>query len=258
MKALHAWIGTATLLSLCSCASVPSGYGGVNTGYNGAMSELKEGVSFVNPLATTDYFDLRQQESTEHFETITADGAPIRASDSLVTFHVAPGELVALDKEVGPDYVKVIIEPIVKSGVRRVLSSYRWDQLDSAGIRKAQDRITQFAAERIRPYHIVVESVLLRNLEILLPRFQYAVNETGVWEQKKLQAKTQIELAKKEAERLRIAAKGIASAHTLVAPTLSASVLADTENKAWLKLCSSPQASVYVLKDKSPEIEVIP
>jgi len=45
---------------------------------------------------------LRDQEHDEDLVGITSDGLPVEARTSLVTFAIALGELVALEREIGP------------------------------------------------------------------------------------------------------------------------------------------------------------
>ncbi len=245
--------------SMSSCVSVHSGSGAVRITSDGRMSQLTEGQHFLSPLDQVDIFNLREQGMTERFVTLTADGVPVLASDSLVSYHIASSELVALDREIGPDYRSTVIDPIVSSAVRRVLASYRWSELDSTHIRIAQDRITKLAAQKLRPYYIELESILIRNLTAQLPLLQQAINSTSIVEQKSLTALEEIELARYEASRKRNEADGIVSANRTLNPSLTSAVLKDAEIKAWEALSISPNTEVIVLPNNfSSIVEVTP
>ncbi len=243
---------------LTGCAVVDSGYRGVAVSPNGHFTTLPEGASFVVPFTSVRSYDLRQRGFTAHFFTLTADGVSVETSDSLVTYHIVKSEIVPLAREVGPNYESVVIVPIVQSVVRRVLASYRWSQLDSRHIREANKKITKLTAVKLRPYHIVLESVLLRNLEDEQPLYEKAVIDTSVMKQYALRAQTEVKIAKRRAEQRRIEAKGIVAANNLIAPTLTKKILKDDEIKTWRKLVDSPNTQVKILETKNSELEVTP
>lgn len=245
-------------IALAGCATVDSGFGGVSMSPYGRFSELPEGSDFVNPLATVQYYDLRQQGYTEHFLTLTADGAVVETSDSLVTYHIARHELVALARETGPDYKNILIRPVVQAAVRRFLAGYRWDQLDSAHIREASEKTTRFAAAKLRPYHIVLESVVLRDLEVRQPLYEKAVIQTSVMKQRALQEKSDTQIAAHRAEQRRIEANGIVKAHKLIGPTLTRRVLEDDEIKTWGSLVGAPNTQIKIIESNNSDVEVTP
>jgi regulator of protease activity HflC (stomatin/prohibitin superfamily) len=252
--------GLASLGWLCSCATVvvSPGHRAVLMAPDGAMRVLDEGVASVPPLSHVDDFDLRQQDQGATITAITADGVPVIVGDPSFSYALVAEELVAADRQIGPDHWRSIVEPIVHSTVTSVLASYRWDQLDTASIREAQTRIAALASARLRPYHIVLAAVDLKGIRAKLPGRAHAVLETAVWEQRSAEAKTRVELARQNAVALREKATGMASLNESVAPTLSPIVLQEKANKAWAALITSPTAAVHVVNDHSPLLEVTP
>jgi hypothetical protein len=92
------------LVSFAACATVPSGGAGVVLGIRGVEPEpLGEGIHFVGPLAAVEPYELRAQERNEDLEALSADGMVMDARASVMTFHPAQGEVVALAREIGPD-----------------------------------------------------------------------------------------------------------------------------------------------------------
>lgn len=214
----------------------------------------------MGPWSRVDLYDLRVDQHTENLDAVSADGAALEARASVLTFHAAPEEVVALAREVGPDYYATVVRPIVSATVRRVLAGLRVDQLDTPGIRRAQATVTRAAAEQLRPFHIVVDSVDLRTLNVLSTSAAYAaVLATGVEEQAVYLARRQIELAQKHDEALRETARGIEAAHAIVAPTLTPGVLQDRATSAWVRLLAAPSSSVELRASDQPTItEVSP
>jgi regulator of protease activity HflC (stomatin/prohibitin superfamily) len=216
---------------------------------------LAEGAHAISPWARVDLYDLRVDEHNEDLAAISADGAQVEARASILTFHAAPGEIVRLAREVGPRFYQVLVLPVVSSTVRRVLAGVRADQLDTPGIVRAQEEVTRQAAERLRPYHIIVDGVNLRTLNLSSTSLAYAKTvETAVEEQQVLLARQQVTLAKKRADRLREEAHGIAAAHAVVAPTLSPEILQDSANRASTALLTSPSTTVEVRASSDPTL----
>jgi regulator of protease activity HflC (stomatin/prohibitin superfamily) len=221
---------------------------------------VEEGLVWVGPLSHVDVYDLRGQERTEDLQAIAADGAPVMARASIVTYSLARQELPALEREIGPGYYEVIIEPIVRASVRRVIAAYRSDELTPDCIRKAQVEITSLIAMRARPFHIVVASVDLRTLAFVLSRQSYQlVTDSAMEEQKLLTAPQLLTLARERAEERRVSGRAIANAHALIAPDLSEDVLGDSAARAWTALVTAPSTTTVVVPaGPSARVEISP
>jgi regulator of protease activity HflC (stomatin/prohibitin superfamily) len=250
------------LVAVCGCATVPSGHAGVLVTARGGVQPvpLGEGMHFIPPLAYVDLYDLRGQERDEDLMAIAADGAPVEARASLVTFHIAPDELVAFDREVGPDYYKVIVKPIVRSTVRLVVASYDSFALyDMTKVRALQRRVTELAAERMRKYHVILDSVDLRTLGVTAsPKLQRQILDTGALEQRVLATPQLLEIARRKGDARREDARAIAHAHELVAPTLTRAILDDEARRATDKLLTAPATTVVLGAPAHPRVEVAP
>ena len=226
---------------------------------SGRVDVLGEGVHAVLPLSRVELYDLRAQERDEDLVGLTSDGVPVQARTSLVTYSIAPGELVALERELGRSYYDVAIRPLVRSTVRRVLAGYRADQLDAATIVEAQGKITQLAAARLRPFHILLDSIDLRTLAVLMSAASYrTVLDVGVLEQELLARPQRVEIERQRGDERRERARSLAAAHDRVAPTLTASVLADDAMRASAALMSSPTTRVIVDDGTHPVAAEVP
>jgi regulator of protease activity HflC (stomatin/prohibitin superfamily) len=250
------------LAAIGGCATVPSGHAAVLVTARGGVQPvpLGEGVHLIPPLARVDLYDLRGQEHDEDLVAIAADGAPVEARASLVTFHLAPAELAAFDREVGPDYYGVIVRPIVRATVRLVVAGYTSFQLfDMTAVRALQRRVTELAAERVRKYHVILDAVDLRTLAVTgAPGLERQILDGGVLEQRALATPQRLELARQEGDARRQEARAIARAHELIAPTLTPSVLADAARRASEMLLTAPATSVLVGAPANPLLEIAP
>lgn len=225
----------------------------------GRETVLGEGAYVVSPLSQVELYDLRAQERDEDLVGITSDGVPVEARTSLVTYSIAPGELAALDHDVGRDYYEIVVRPLVRSTVRRVLSGYRADELDAATLVAAQRQITEEAAARLRPLHIELDSIDLRTLAVVMSEKSYrTLLDVGVLEQRLLAQPQRLEVARQQGEERRARARAIAAANAKLAPTLTPKVLADDAVRATGALLSSPSTHVVVEDGTHPMTLEVP
>jgi regulator of protease activity HflC (stomatin/prohibitin superfamily) len=247
------------ILSPLGCATVPSGQTGVLLHFNSVDPQtLPEGTHVIGPLDVVENYDLRAQERSEDLTALSADGAQLEAHASVITFHPVPAEVVELARETGPNYYNVLVEPLVRSGLRKVLAKFRADQLDTPGITRVEREVTEETARRLRPRHIVFDSISLRTLR--LPPWTQAyqtVVQTGVKEQEALEARELTRLARQHADEMRAEARGVAASNALIAPTLSPRVLADAAWRAWSKLLTAASAHVDVRASGQPFVSEV-
>lgn len=238
----------AALAALCGCASVPAGAGGVLWSSSDGISAepLAEGQHFIGLFSSVHLYDLRAQEHDEDLVGLSEDGAPLEAGASVVTLHLAPLELPALDREVGPDYYSTVISPLVRAMARRVLAHYRVVDLDTAGIRRAQDQLRGLLAPALRPLHIILDGVVFRRVLPTSKLAYGAVLATSQAEQDSIEARANVEAARQRAEQRREEARGIAQGFEVVSPTLTRESLEDARLRAWQRLVTSPSTSVLV------------
>jgi hypothetical protein len=255
------WLGALVLFGSASCATtatVASGHAAVITSANGDMQAVGEGAIDVPADARVDDFDLRQQILGGSFAVNSADGMPLVARDPVISVRVIPDEIVAADARTGPDGWRALVTPIVHAAIAKVIATYRWDELTPDAIRLAQARITQLAAQQLRPLHVLVTSVELKGLAPRSPGLRRTITDTSIWEQRSLQARLRLDVAQKQADSLRAQAAGIAAANQAIAPTLLPGVLVDKANQAWQRLLSSPATTVQVTTEPATTLEVSP
>jgi regulator of protease activity HflC (stomatin/prohibitin superfamily) len=252
----------AAAVAMTGCATIPPGHAGTRRQEHAGVQSgtLGEGVHFVPPFGRVHVFDLRAQERDEDLIATSSDGVPIEARTSLVTYSVVPGELVALDREIGPGYYEVIVRPIVRSTVRRVLGAYRAGALDTPTIRRLQAEATALSAARMRPYHLVLDAIDMRTLAPIYSRESYQpILDAGVLEQELLATPQKLEIARRRGDERRELGRAIADGHARVAPTLTPLVLADERARSEEKLLTAPSTTVLTIDRSHPlTLEVAP
>jgi hypothetical protein len=133
------------------------------------------------------------------------------------------------------------------------------DELDTDHIRLAQTEVTRRAAARLRPYHLLLESVDLRTLQVIAPLAQAEVGHALVLQQEFLAAARQLEIVGKQADARRAEAAGLAAQFEALGPSLSPETLENLRVRAWDRLLQSPSTSVEVEAAGAPAIlEVSP
>ena len=249
------WIALA-----CACVTVPAGHSAVVTTPSGVRTTpLGEGLSFIGPWSQADVFDLRAQERNENLRGLAADGAPVEANASVVTWHLVPEELVAFDRTVGPHPYQRIIRPIVQAAVRRVVARYpAFELMDTRNLPAIQKEITEMAARDVRPMHIELDAVILRSLVVTSESLAAAIVDTSRMEQRVLTMQHDLEIARGQADVLREQGRSQAATNAALAPTLTPEAIADAEQRAWARLLVSPNTLVIFSPEVSPWLEVEP
>jgi hypothetical protein len=224
----------------------------------GELSTLDEGAFDTPPGAVVDDFDVREQQQAGTFVAVTKDGVPVGVGYPSILYRWIPEELIAADRELGAQNAKPVIDAVVASNICRALAGYRWDELDAAHVREAQQQVTELSATALRPRHLALISVELKGLTPRLPAFAQEIVATSEWEQRSLQAQSRIEIARQNADRLRASARGIADANAHLQPTLTPQVLGEKADRAWQALLTAPTTQVEVSPTPSPNVEVSP
>jgi regulator of protease activity HflC (stomatin/prohibitin superfamily) len=248
------------VLVTTACATVPPGQGAVVLAPSGVRAEpLGEGVSSIPWFGEISLYDLRQQQLTVRFTAITSDGAPVTTSASVVTYRIAPDELVSLARESGPGYAEVLVRPETESAVRQVVGGLRADELDTHHLVDAQAEVTRRAAARLRPYHVLLESVDLRTLQVVAPLALQQASQALALEQRVLTAPRELEIARQNADARREEGEGLARKFEALATSLSPEVLEDLRRRAWDRLLQAPSSSIQITPTGAPAaLEVSP
>lgn len=246
--------------------TIPSGHGGILWlrffgGTQVSQPALGEGLHVVFPWDSIFIYDMRVQEHDEEFAVIAKDGLQVSVRSSF-RWALNRSTLAKLHKEIGPNYVNVLLVPEVGSVLRERMSQYEIEELFSSRRTQIQHEILQaVTSERAgeAPNHIgssvaaatpddyvTMTDILLK--DVTLPfRLRSAIERKLEQAQISQEYGFRIEREKLESQRKQIEAQGIQAFQQTVQAGISEAYLKWRGIEATLQLATSPNAKVVVV-----------
>jgi regulator of protease activity HflC (stomatin/prohibitin superfamily) len=251
------FVGVVALCATgCSYARIGDGELGVVRTPNGVSSApLPTGDWGVGSNDTVTVYNTRSLQRDERLEVLAANGLKI-VLDTSVRYHVVPGDVVKLDKELGKDYYSVLLGPTLKSQARRVVGRYQPEEIYSTEREQIEKQVREGMTAAINGRHIEVEAVLIRNVQ--LPEvIQAAINDKLEAEQSALKMKFVIAQAQSEAEKNLLEQKALVERETLAADGKAAAVRVQAQAKADAKRIEGEATADYqksLKQNLTPEV----
>ncbi len=214
-----------------------------------------EGLHYIAPWNDMYVYDLRSMSHDEVLDVIAVNGLGIKL-DASVRYHLNPDEVVALQKEIGPEYYRTILEPVLRSEARRVFGRYTPEEIYSTKRDLIEREIREGLRSKIEGKHIALEAVLIRNVE-LPEAIRHAIDQKLAAEQDVLKMKYVIEVAKHTAEQRRIEAQGIADYNQIIAASLTSPMLEFDRIQELNRLAASSNAKTVVIGPSTGSIPVL-
>ncbi len=244
MKVLMFYIG---FILLSSCATVGPGKVGVLwTSSSGTQSEVYHEGSYSVAFWNTFYiYDLRTMSHDELLEVIASNGLGIKL-DASIQYHIDAKEVVALQKEVGPEYYATIVSPVLRSEARRIIGKYTPEEIYSTKRDVIEREIREGLVAKMSGKHVTLEAVLIRNIE-LPEAIRRAIDQKLEAEQEVQKMKFVLEVSKSQAEQRRIEADGIADFNRKVASSLSPAILEFERVQQMNKLATSNNTKTVIM-----------
>jgi regulator of protease activity HflC (stomatin/prohibitin superfamily) len=213
---------------------------------NGTQSNTYgEGLHYIAPWNDLYVYDLRSMSHDEVLDVIAVNGLGIKL-DASVRYHLSPDEVVPLQKEIGPDYYRTILEPVLRSEARRVFGRYTPEEIYSTKRDLIEREIREGLRSKIEGKHIALEAVLIRNVE-LPDAIRHAIDQKLAAEQDVLKMKYVIAVARSVAEQRRIEAQGVADYNQIVAASLTPPMLEFDRIQELNRLAASNNAKTVVM-----------
>lgn len=107
---------------------------------------LSEGTYVIWPWNYIHMEDLRERDFRHEYLALSNDGLPVKTNISL-RYRLNASRLSHLYQDVGEDYDKVLLEPVMGSIAREVLSRYRADELYAFARRRLEVEIKEVVSD---------------------------------------------------------------------------------------------------------------
>jgi regulator of protease activity HflC (stomatin/prohibitin superfamily) len=155
-------------------------------------------------------------------------------------------DLAKLHKEKSEAYKQRILLPAIRSAARSVVGRYTPEQLYSSKRDAIQLEIFEETKKIVNDQYIQLNEILVRDVT-LPPSIKQAIERKLKQEQESLEYEFRLVTASKEAEKVRIEAKGKADANRILAASLTTNVLKDKGIEATIKLAESGNSKVVII-----------
>ena len=235
---------------------IPAGHVGLKDFFGNVSDRtLSSGFHLINPLLKIHKMTIRTQELTEEANVPSKEGLSVHLDISLL-FSLNPEKAARVYKTIGPDYVRVVVIPQLRSIVRGVTAGYEAKALYTSEREAISTEMFSHLEPLLLERGVNVEKVLLRSAT--LP----AILATAI--EKKLEAEQQSEQMKfvlnketQEADRKRIEAQGIADFQKIVTAGLNDAFLRWKGIEATAKLADSQNSKVVVIGSGKDGLPII-
>jgi regulator of protease activity HflC (stomatin/prohibitin superfamily) len=238
--------GLGVVALLASVAYVPAGHVGVVTLFGRVTGQvLPEGTHLIFPFKTVNRMAIRTVELKETASVPSEEGLIITLDTSLL-YRLDPVMAAEIYKKVGPGYLDVVVEPTLRSAIRTATSAHNANALYTGAREEVAKQVQKELEERLGPRGIIIESVLLRDIQ--LPQMlKQSIEGKQQAEQDALRMTFVLQKEKQEAERKRIEAQGIADFQRIVAQGISPALLEWKGIEATEKVATSTNAKVIMI-----------
>ncbi len=204
------------ILAWISVTSVPTGNVGVLTLFGRVTGEiLPEGIHLINPLKSVNKLSAQTQSIKETANVPSNEGL-ILALDSTLLFHLDRTKAAEVYQRIGDDYSVKVVEPTLRAAIRSATSAHTANALYTSARELVAKQIQDELIVELGARGFTVENVLLRDVQ-LPALLKTSVEAKQQAEQDALRMSFVLQKEKKEAERKRIEAQGIADFQRIVA-----------------------------------------
>src|SRR5579859_8206623 len=234
------------ILLFSSITRVGTGHVGVLTLFGKVSGEtLSEGIHVINPLKTNNELSVQTQTLKESASVPSSEGLMMSLDTSLI-YHLNPDRAAEVFQRIGADYENVVVEPTLRAAIREATASHTANALYTGEREKVAQEIYTHLAEALAPRGVVVESVLLRDIQ-LPPALKASIELKQQAEQESLAMSFRLQKERQEAERKRIEAEGIRDFQKTVSAGISEQLLTWKGIEATETLAKSPNAKIVVI-----------
>lgn len=205
----------------------------------------EEGLHIIFPWDIMFPYNIRVQEETQDLNVLTRDGLTVSIQIS-IRYQLEPDRLPILHKQIGPDYHRKIIIPIINAAVRQTVGAYHPRDLYSTALQSLHDQILIDLVDELGSIPIIIHGVVVKNLR--LPQvLGQAIEKKLIAEQDYLRYKYLILEAEQEAKRKFVEGAGINAFQALVNKNMTAKYLQYEGVKATKELANSNNSKMVII-----------
>lgn len=252
-------IALLALFAIGCGTQVPSGHRAVFYKKFSGGTELgqiySEGFQWHLPWNSMFVYKIQLQENKESLTVLSSDGASIRLEVSIL-YRPLFDKIDSLQVTIGPNYYAVSVAPTLRGIARAVAGEYTPEEIYSTKRDSLQAQLITQLREALGGTYIEIENVVLRDVQIP-PTISEAINFKLTAAQEAQKMEFTIEKEKREAERKRIEAQGIADFQKIVSAGITQSLLKWKGIEATLKIAESPNTKVVIVGNDAGSLPII-
>ena len=192
-------------------------------------------------------YNVRENIINEKMDVLDKSGLSVSV-DVSVRFFPVYKQIPFLHEYFGEQYVELLVKPEVRSTVRRVMGRFTAEEIYSTKRAEVEDAIIAETEEilKSKDNNIQMQALLIRSIN-LPDQIKNAIESKLQQEQEALAYTFRLDREKREAERKRIEAEGIAAFNQIINSSLTAQILKQRGIEATLELSKSANAKVVVV-----------
>jgi len=242
------FVGLIIVTVTYSLTQVPAGYRGVIDLFGSVKNyTLEPGLRWKNPFAKMIPMSVQTQELKEDSLMVPSQEGLIAKLDVSIIYHLDPSSAEKVYKNIGVGYENVVIHPYLRSVTRNVTGSYNAESLYSGEKRKKLEiEIFTQMSELLSERGIIVEGTPIRDLD-LPKKLLSSIEDKLSMDQQAKQMEFVINKEKKEAERKKIEAGGIADFQRIVTEGISEPLLKWKGIEATIELSKSHNSKIVII-----------
>ena len=249
-------IAIAIIGAFSSTSCVRTGHVGVVTMFGRVTGRtLAEGIHLVSPAAVVTELSVKTQEIKERASVPSREGL-IMGVEASILYHLDPLQAATLYQKVGPNYADVLLIPTFRSAIRAITAANTAASLYSDARESIARNILEDVQRQVAPRGVVVESVLLRDLQ-LPDTLKHAIEAKQQAQQEAQRMEYVLQREKQEAERKRVEAAGIKDFQDIVTQGISEKLLEWKGIEATMELVKSPNSKVIVVGNSKNGLPLI-
>ena len=177
--------------------TIQPGEVGIKVRLGKIVDSYSEGLYFKIPfIEKIDRFSIRIQRADIETSAFSNDMQTI-VVDMAINHRIEKGTVVSIYRNLGPDYVKTVIDPITQESVKSITAKYSAEKIISNRADVTRE-MAEVVKSRLDEKQIIVTDLSITNFEFT-PDFLKSVEDKQIAEQMAKKAEKDVERVKKEA-----------------------------------------------------------